>query len=330
MRRDPGLVLRFVAVAGTIAAVAFVIFSQTRILGLAIAMNILVSGVMAVVAPAIFAALSLAIPPKVRSFGFGVAALYVLPGLAILPFIGWLTDNWGIRAGLLAMAPVFLLGCLIISTGAPLVAKDIQKVWSAAAAQSEVLYERRQGRAKLLLCRGVTVHYDQVQVLFGVDFEIDQGEIVALLGTNGAGKSTLLKAITGTADVSGGAVIFDGRDMTHTPANEAAARGVTMVPGGQGVFPSLSVRENLSLAGWLHRKDAAHVTAATERVLDIFPILPRPHRPDRRQPLGRSAADVDARDGLHRAAPAPHDRRVEPRSRAGRGRPAARDRPGAS
>ena len=136
------------------------------------------------------------------------------------------------------MAPIFLIGCLIIASGAPLVAKDIQQVWSAAAAQSEVLYERRQGRAKLLLCRGVTVHYDNVQVLFGVDFEIDEGEIVALLGTNGAGKSTLLKAICGTIDVSGGAIIFDGRDMTHTPPDEAAQRGVTMVPGGQGVFPS--------------------------------------------------------------------------------------------
>ena len=85
MRRDPGLVLRFVAAAGTISAVAFVIFSQTRILGIAIAMNVLVSGVIAVVAPAIFAALSLAIPPKVRSFGFGVAALWVLPGLVDPP-----------------------------------------------------------------------------------------------------------------------------------------------------------------------------------------------------------------------------------------------------
>jgi branched-chain amino acid transport system ATP-binding protein len=273
MRRDPGLVLRFVAGAGVISAVAFVLFSQTRNLGVAIALNIIVSGVIAVVAPAIFAALSLAIPPKVRSFGFGVSALYVLPGLVILPLIGAISDAWGIRAGLLMMAPVFLVGALIIASGAPLVAKDIQKVWAAAAAQSEVLYERRHGRAKLLLCRGVTVHYDSVQVLFGVDFEIDEGEVVALLGTNGAGKSTLLKAITGTVEVSGGAIVFDGRDMTHTPANEAAQRGVTMVPGGQGVFPGLTVAENLALAGWLHRDDPEHVRAATERVLDLFPIL---------------------------------------------------------
>ena len=273
MRKDPGLVLKFVAGAGAISAVAFVIFSQSPNVGLAVAMNVIVSGVTAVVAPAIFAALSLAIPPKVRSFGFGVAALWVLPGLIILPLIGAIADSWGIRTGLLLMAPVFLIGCLIISSGSSLVMKDIQKVWGAAAAQSEVLYERRQGRAKLLLCRGVTVHYDNVQVLFGMDFEIDEGEIVALLGTNGAGKSTLLKAISGLVDVSGGAIVFDGQDMTHTPPDECAGRGVTMVPGGQGVFPTLTVKENLALAGWLHRKDTARVRAATERVLELFPIL---------------------------------------------------------
>src|SRR4029079_14910967 len=68
-------------------------------------------------------------------------------------------------------------------------------------------------------------------------------------------------------------IVFDGRDMTYTPPNETAGRGVTMVPGGQGVFPGLTVRENLTLAGWLHRHAKAHVAAATEHVLDLFPIL---------------------------------------------------------
>ncbi len=110
-----------------------------------------------------------------------------------------------------------------------------------AAARSEVLYERRHGRVKLLLCRGLQVYYGNVQVLFDVDFEIDEGEIVALLGTNGAGKSTLLKAICGVVEADKGAVIFDGRDITHAPPNEIAAFGISQVPGGHGVFPSLTV-----------------------------------------------------------------------------------------
>ncbi|MFM7615893.1 MAG: ATP-binding cassette domain-containing protein, partial [Actinomycetes bacterium] len=115
--------------------------------------------------------------------------------------------------------------------------------------------------------------YDGVQVLFGVDFEVDEGEIVALLGTNGSGKSTLLKAISGLVEASAGAVVFDGRDMTYAPPHEVAARGITQVPGGQGTFPTLTVRENLQLAGWLHRRDRDRVRSATEEVLDLFPIL---------------------------------------------------------
>ena len=144
------------------------------------------------------------------------------------------------------------------------VAADLKQVWTSAAAQSEVLYQRRQGLVKLLLVRGLDVGYDGVQVLFGVDFEVDEGEIVALLGTNGSGKSTLLKAISGLVEASAGAVVFDGRDMTYAPPHEVAARGITQVPGGQGVFPTLTVRENLQLAGWLHRRDRAAARARTE------------------------------------------------------------------
>src|SRR5205823_9520031 len=106
------------------------------------------------------------------------------------------------------------------------------------------------GRGKLLVCRDVEVDYDGVQVLFGVDFDVEEGEIIALLGTNGAGKSTLLRAISGTQEASGGAIIFDGRDITHMPPHETARRGVIHMPGGRGTFPELTVRENLSLAAW--------------------------------------------------------------------------------
>ncbi|MBM3673975.1 MAG: MFS transporter [Actinobacteria bacterium] len=273
MIRDPGLVLKFVALMGVVVAVAFTIFALTPFLGIAIAMNVLVSGVTALLAPAIFATLSLAIPPKVRSFGFGLASLCIMPGLLALPLVGWVADEWGIRTGLVVIAPIFLVGALIIASGAALVAPDIKNVWTSAAAQSEVLYNRRQGQEKLLLCRDVCVKYDGVQVLFDVDFEVEEGEVVALLGTNGAGKSTLLRAIGGLVDPSAGAIVFDGRDLTYTPADEAAKRGITLMPGGQGVFPSLTVRENLHLAGWIHRKDGARVRERTERVLEIFPVL---------------------------------------------------------
>ncbi len=280
LARDAGLVLKFLAVVTGVIAVAWVALSQAPNLPVAIGMNLVISASLGLLAPGIFSVLSLAVPAKVRGFGFAVAALWVMPGLLLLPVIGGFADTYGIRTGLLLAAPVFVVGGLILASAGSQVTGDIQRVWTAQAAQSEVVYERRQGRVKLLLLRGVDVHYDSVQVLFGVDFEVDEGEIIALLGTNGAGKSTLLRAISGLVEASGGAIIFDGRDMTHTPPDEIAARGVTQVPGGQGVFPSLTVAENLRLAGWLQRRDQDEVKRATDRVLGYFPVLgDRLHEP---------------------------------------------------
>jgi branched-chain amino acid transport system ATP-binding protein len=126
---------------------------------------------------------------------------------------------------------------------------------------------------KLLRVSGLNVRYGGTQVLFGVDFDIAEGEIVALLGTNGAGKSTLLNAVSGVVSSFGGSVMFDGRDITNAPAHRVVARGVLQVPGGRGVFGSLTVEENLRIAGWLYRRDPAHVNEAIDEVLGYFPVL---------------------------------------------------------
>ena len=110
-------------------------------------------------------------------------------------------------------------------------------------------------------------------MLFDVDIDVREGEIVALLGTNGAGKSTLLKSISGIVEADRGAIILDGRDITHAPPNEIAELGIVQVPGGSGVFGGLTVAENLELAGWTARRDPAGVAAATAEVLELFPIL---------------------------------------------------------
>ncbi len=271
--RDPGLVLRFLSVVALITSGLSVVFALAPTLWLAVLANMLISASLAVIGPGILAALSLAIPPRARSMGFSVASLWVLPGLIVLPLIGWVGDTWGIRQGMLIMTPVFLIGAVVISGAGKVIGADITQVWTTAAARSEALWERRHGNSKILLVRHLDVGYGGVQVLFDVDFEVEEGAVVALLGTNGAGKSTLLKAISGVVEADKGAVIFDGREITHAPPNEVAAHGVLQVPGGAGVFPSLSVAENLRLAGWLHRHDDAQVQAGTTRALDLFPVL---------------------------------------------------------
>ena len=273
---EPGRILKFLSWISLAAAVLAAIFALAPNIVVAVLANAAITAGLAIVGPGILASLSLAIPPRTRSLGFSIASLWVLPGLAILPLIGAIGDAWGIRLGMLVMTPVFLVGGLIIASAGDLIGDDIRQVWRVAAARSEDLYERQHGNPRILIARELEVGYDGVQVLFGVDMEILEGEIVALLGTNGAGKSTLLRAICGVIEADRGAVVFDGIDITHAPPYEIAARGVVQVPGGAGVFPSLTVDENLRLAGWLRRKDDPEGTeAAMARAIEHFPILGR-------------------------------------------------------
>jgi branched-chain amino acid transport system ATP-binding protein len=126
----------------------------------------------------------------------------------------------------------------------------------------------------LLSCEGVHVAYDKVKVLFGVDMDVEEGEIIALLGTNGAGKSTLLKAISGLVETAAGKVTFDGKDITNIDPVDAAKLGIVQVPGGKAVFPTLTVAEHFRAGTWLYAKeDQTAVTARIDDVLDRFPRL---------------------------------------------------------
>lgn len=259
-----------ISLAAAVLAGAFALAPNIVV---AVAINCVISAALAILAPAIFSALSLAIPPRARATGFSVASLWIIPGLGVLPLIGWIADEISIRVGMLVMIPLFLIGGLVQRTIGNVIVDDIAQVWQSAAARSEALYERRHGRSKLLVLRGVRSGYDGVEILHGIQLDLEEGEIVALFGTNGAGKSTLLKTISGVVEADRGAVIFDGRDITHAPPHEIAALGIVQMPGGAGVFGSLTVSENLDLAGWTQRRDADSVREARAEVLRIFPML---------------------------------------------------------
>jgi len=124
-----------------------------------------------------------------------------------------------------------------------------------------------------LSVRDLDVSYGSLQVLFGVDFDVRPGEVVALLGTNGAGKSTLVRAISGLTPARRGTVTFDGHDVTGAGPEHLARLGIAHAPGGRGVYPGLTVGENLRLAMWTFRADRARCDEATERVFELFPIL---------------------------------------------------------
>src|SRR5205807_2416566 len=109
--------------------------------------------------------------------------------------------------------------------------------------------------APFLAVGGVDAGYDGVQILFGVDLAVEEGDVVALLGTNGAGKSTLLRAVSGLLRPSRGSILLDGRRIDGLGPGAIARLGVAQVPGGRGVFPTLSVADNVLVAGWLRHGD---------------------------------------------------------------------------
>lgn len=271
MAKNAGLALKLVSITTFITSVVAALWALAPSIAFSIAAQVVLTAMSAVLAPAITASLTMAIPPSARGMGLAVGSLWVLPGLLILPIIGAIGDRWGLQYGMLVMTPVLAVGGFIIATSGNVIARDIQQVWRSAATRAELLLARRQGRATLLMVRDLDVSYDTVQVLFGVNMDIGEGEIVALLGTNGAGKSTLLKAITGVVEAGRGAVVFDGREMTFTPPDEVAQRGMALMPGGQGVFPSLSVTENLQVAA--HLVPAEEYDARYAEVLEFFPEL---------------------------------------------------------
>ncbi len=125
----------------------------------------------------------------------------------------------------------------------------------------------------LLVVEGLEVSYGPVQILFGIDLHVAEGEAVALLGTNGAGKSTLLRAVSGLRRPDRGTVTFAGEDITGKAAHVIAALGLAQVPGGAGVFPSLTVAENLRAAGWLVRKRQDDLAAGQAEAARLFPNL---------------------------------------------------------
>src|SRR5439155_4749670 len=131
------------------------------------------------------------VPARVRGTAGGITAIWASPGLIFGAIAGGVGDRYGVTYGLVVMSGVFLIGALIWMTSASGVEPDIRAAIAASVAQLEVHRSREEGKAKLLVCRDLDVHYGNVQILFNVDFDVEEGEIIALLGTNGAGKSTL-------------------------------------------------------------------------------------------------------------------------------------------
>ena len=124
----------------------------------------------------------------------------------------------------------------------------------------------------MLRVENLAVNYGMINAVRGVNFEVNQGEIVSLIGANGAGKSTILRTISGLIKTASGTLTYEGQNITKTNAQKIVQLGISHVPEGRHVFKGLSVRENLEMGAFL-RKDRANIEEDIQAVYDRFPVL---------------------------------------------------------
>jgi ABC-type branched-subunit amino acid transport system ATPase component/MFS family permease len=231
--------------------------------------------------PPFLATLALVSPARVRTLAFGFGSVFLVAGVWVLwlnPILGLaeLNDDHGGRWAIAALVPYWVIGGLLLRSAGRFVADDTQQAADNLVMTAELGKARLEANKRaVLVVRDLDVAYGPVQVLFGVNLELDEGEIIALLGTNGAGKSTLLRAISGLVPPQRGAIFFDGEDVTGLEPEDSFQYGLVQVPGGRGIFPGLTVKENFDVAVWAGRRPRKEAEAAVEEVLEIFPSLRR-------------------------------------------------------
>ena len=275
---DPGKAVRTIAWLAVAAAAGAACLALAPDVAVAYVAQLIFASASAVVIAGLYAMLSVALPTRMLTLGFALSTVWLTFGALLIgppggvPTINSLITNaFGYRASFWVFVPLFVIGASLLRSASRFVAEDIAKRRVTEMADAIVRQERADGLGHLLTVRSLDAGYDGVQVVFGVDLDVGDGEMVAVLGTNGAGKSTLMRAISGLVVPTAGEVMFDGKAITTYEAYRITEAGILQVPGGRGIFPGLTVAECLRVAGWLY--DTDDLARATQTVLDYFPVL---------------------------------------------------------
>ncbi|NUS59013.1 MAG: MFS transporter [Streptomycetaceae bacterium] len=236
--------------------------------------SILMSAAFAMVGPV----LSSVVPYRLRGLGSALSAIYIFfigaTGGALLSAL--ISNAYDPRVAMLVVGvPATLIGGYLVVRSSTFIKGDLSMVVQELR---EELDERdRQAddpdNIPVLQVHNIDFSNGHVQVLFDVAFDVRRGETLALLGTNGAGKSTILKVICGLGTPSRGVVRLNGRTVTYVAPEQRGRYGIHLLPGGKGVFPDMTVRENLEMAAFRIRRDAAHRESRFAYVLGLFPDL---------------------------------------------------------
>jgi ABC-type branched-subunit amino acid transport system ATPase component len=277
-RRDPSRALVLVALLLLPSAIFTPLqvstHSVTWFVILGIPQSVLTGCAFAMVTPVLQAVC----PYRLRGMGIALGVMYVvlIGGFGGNILAGFFTDAFGVRATVFLLSiPSTVIGSLMLMNGARFIRHDLSLVVEELLEEQEEQRKRAAegARTPVLQVVNIDFSYGPVQVLFDMNFEVHRGECVALLGTNGAGKSTILRVISGLEVPERGVIRFNGRNFTYVAPEQRVKHGIVQLPGGKGVFPSLTVEQNLAISGRLLSKDQSVVDAHIAEVLTRFPEL---------------------------------------------------------
>jgi ABC-type branched-subunit amino acid transport system ATPase component/predicted MFS family arabinose efflux permease len=277
-RKDPAKALRLVGLlilpSAILTPLQFSTTSQVWFVLWAIPQGVLTTVAFSMVGPVLQAV----VPYRLRGLGASYSTMWIFFVGGFLGGIlaGFIDNEIGARGTVLVLSiPTSIIGGAMLINGARFIRTDLFLVVQELLEEQEEHHKRLDpaDEPPLLQLANVDFSYGPVQVLFDVNFEVRRGETLALLGTNGAGKSTILRVISGLAIPERGVVRLNGRTFTYVAPEARARLGIIQLPGGKGVFPSMSVRTNLEVSARLATRDRAAVTAKVDAILELFPEL---------------------------------------------------------
>ncbi len=274
-RRNPSWPLYLAGVGlGFYTVVTALALYLPSVIGVTLGLTVANAGIGLVVAP-IRQIVAVTSPPALRALSFAMLGIFILllGGFLGGVLLGAVADATSSRTAMTLLVLPGLAAGFLVGGGTRTVAADIDDA-IADLREAELARARaRSSSAAMLEIRNLDFAYGSTQVLFGVDLDVPEGEIVALLGTNGAGKSTLLRAVCGLEHPTRGSIRFAGQDITYTEAEQVLSLGVTQMPGGKAVFPGLSVEENLLTGAFSFRQERERIAADIAQIEQWFPIL---------------------------------------------------------
>ena len=213
---------------------------------------------------------------RAQGTAIGMAMIIGIGGFGGALLGGLLSEALGLRWTIIVIGvPANIIGGLLLMNGARFLRNDMSLVVEEIRelqAEHERLHDS-PGDIPVLQLRNIDFSYGPVQVLFDVHLDVRRGETLALLGTNGAGKSTVLRVVSGLGIPSRGVVRLNGHNLTLCSPETRVRWGIHQLAGGKAIFAPMSVRENLEMAGFVHRRDRHDRRERFERALAIFPEL---------------------------------------------------------